>query len=89
MNDLIFALYRHMVEKKLYLQYLSPSDRDEYQANLDGSSAALQRLRASLEGLSKKELDIFLDENLIVDSMEAEAIFTAGLAVGLQLLRLS
>jgi len=88
MNDLIFALYRHMVETDLYLQYLSPSDRKEYQDNLDSSSAALQRLQASLEGQSKKDLEIFLNETLTVNSIEAEALFTAGLAVGLQLLRL-
>lgn len=89
MNDPALALYQYITQDDAHLRYLSPADREEYQVNQDGSDAALGRLQAALEGPSKKLLDIFLDEKGIADSIEAEALFTAGLALGLQLLRLS
>lgn len=86
MSDPIFALYQYVMKNDLYLQYMD--DPEEYESNLAYSEAACKRLQAMLDTPAKKELALFLDMKAVADSLESEAAFTAGLAVGLRLLRL-
>lgn len=86
MNDPVSTLYHHVIKDDVYLQFMD--DPDEYASSCAASAAAQERLRASLEATSQKFLDIFLDEKATADSMESEALFKAGLAFALRLLRL-
>ncbi len=86
MTDPVFALYQYAMRDDVYLQYMD--DPQEYTSNSAYSAAALERLRAMLDAPAQKELDNFLDMKNVADSIELEALFTAGLSFGLQLLRL-
>lgn len=86
MSDPVLALYQHMMKNDIHLQYMG--DLEEYESNAAYSEAACKRLQAMLDAPAKKELDMFLDMKIVADSIELEAVFTAGLAMGLQLLRL-
>lgn len=86
MSDTILALYQYVMKNDLFLQYID--DPEEYQSNLTCAQAARDRLQALLNAPEKKELELFLDMKTVADSLELEAAFTSGLAVGLQLLRL-
>ena len=86
MSDPILALYRHVMKNELFLPYID--DPEEYASNSAYSEAALKRLQTLLDDKLKQELTLFLDMRTVADSLESEAIFTAGLAAGLQLLQL-
>lgn len=86
MNDPVSTLYFHVIKDDVYLQFMD--DPDQYADSSAAGAAALERLWASLEATSQRLLDIFLDEKATADSMESEALFKAGLAFGLRLLRL-
>ncbi len=86
MSDPVLALYQHMMKNDIHLQYMG--DLEEYESNAAYSEAACKRLQAMLDVPAKKELERFLDMKSVAESMELEAAFTAGLAMGLRLLRL-
>lgn len=86
MSDTILALYQYVMKHELFLPYID--DPQEYQSNLAYGEAALKRLNALLDSEAKQELERFLDMRAVAASLESEALFTAGLAAGLQLLRL-
>ncbi len=87
MIDPAHALFRHALDDDIYLQYID--DPKEYWSIRRACSAAYDRLTADLNPILKRQLEAFLDEHISADTLEVEAAFTAGLAFGLQLLRLS
>lgn len=87
MNDPAVALFRHAMDDDIYLQYID--DHKEFWANRKACVSACDKLRALLDEEGQKLFEILLDEQMLATSIETEAAFTAGLAFGLQLLRLS
>ena len=86
MLDPVDALLRHATGDDIYLRYMD--DPEAYRAAQRASASACERLCATLDEAEKKLLDILLDEKATADISEEEAVFTAGLAFGLQLLKL-
>ena len=86
MNDPASILFSYAMDKNIFPQYTR--DYAQFRLRLKANSAAFDRLRTQLDDSSKKELDDLMDEENSLDSLHLEAAFTAGLALGLRLLRL-
>lgn len=86
MNDPASILFSYAMDKNIFPQYMR--DHAQFRLRLKANSAAFDRLRTQLDDSSKKELDELMDEENSLDSLHLEAAFTAGLALGLRLLRL-
>ena len=61
---------------------------EEYLSCLTDGEARLERLRTMLDDTARKELDDYVREWSIVESYHRESLFSAGLAIGLELSRL-
>lgn len=86
MNDPASILFSHVMEEDIYKEYIN--DLKGFQSQRKANSAAYDHLCALLDAAAKKELDLLLEGEIYTDSIHLEAAFTAGLALGLQLLRL-
>ncbi|MCI9263316.1 MAG: hypothetical protein HFF06_01950 [Oscillospiraceae bacterium] len=86
MKDPASILFSHVMEEDIYMEYID--NPAAFRAKRKANSAVYDRLCVLLDAPAKKELDALLDEKLYIDSIYQEAAFTAGLALGLQLLRL-
>lgn len=87
MNDPIYILFRPALDDNIYLQYID--DLKEYRASQKGALACYEKLYPLLNKEEKKLLDALIDEDTLETVTETKAAFTAGLAFGLQLMRLS
>lgn len=86
MNDPASILFSYAMDQNIFPNYMD--DYARFQRRYKASSAACDRLRALLDDPAGKELDQLMDEKNSLDALQLEAAFTAGLAFGLQLLRL-
>ena len=60
---------------------------EEYLSCLVNGEARLERLRAMLDETVRKELDDYVRDWSIVESYHRESLFSAGLAMGMELSR--
>ena len=86
MNDPASILFSHAMDENIFCRYVE--DPRQFQARQKAHSAAYERLRSLLEPQLQKELEIFMEEETSLNSIDQESIFTSGLALGLRLLRL-
>lgn len=86
MNDPASILFFYAMDKNIFPKYMD--DYPRFQLRHKACSAAWDRLRARLDDPAQKELDDLIDEENSLDSIHLEAAFTAGLALGLRLLKL-
>ena len=86
MTDPASILFSYAMDKNIFPQYIA--DYPQFQHRRKVNSAVLDHLHAQLDDPAKEELDAFMEEEYSLDALHLESAFTAGLALGLQLLRL-
>ena len=82
----VAALLHHAVEDETYLQYMG--EPRKYWADRKAEDDFHDRLLALLDDPAKQLLDSFLAKRASADLLETKATFTAGLVLGLQLMKL-
>lgn len=86
MNDPASILFSYAMEQNIFPKYIDGYAR--FLSKRKANSAVYDRIRTLLNESAQKELDVLIDEENHLDAIHLEAAFTAGLALGLQLLRL-
>ena len=87
MNDPAAVLFSYAMDKNIFPKYME--NYAHFQLRRKANSDALDRLRAQLDDPSKKDLDRLMEEEYSLDSIHLEAACPAGLALGLQFLKLA
>ena len=85
-SPLVDWLYSYALNNRLDGHFTD--GEEEYLSCLRCSELHLERLTAMLDEPARKELEAYTQEQSIVDSYHREALFFAGLSIGLQLSRL-
>ena len=85
-SPLVDWLYSYALNNRLDGHFTD--GEEEYLSCLRYSELHLERLTALLDEHARAELDDYVRERDIVDSYHREALFFAGLSIGLQLSRL-
>lgn len=86
LSPLAGQLYAYAMDKRLDGHFTD--GEDEYVSCLYNSGEQLKRLTAMLDEATRRELDNYIRERDIVESYNREALFSAGLSIGLELSRL-
>lgn len=85
-SPLVDWLYSYALDTRLDSHFTD--GEEEYLSCLTFGEQRLERLRAMLDGPARQELDDYVREWGIVESYHRESLFSAGLAIGLELSRL-
>ena len=85
-SPLVDWLYAYALDNRLDGHFTD--GEEEYLSCLHYSELHLERLTALLDDAARRELEAYTQEQDIVDSYHREALFFAGLSIGLELSRL-
>ena len=82
MSDLVACLYRFVHENRMGVYLYHDKEYKSYQRM---AQTCLDKLENLLSEEASKELSDYLEDQLIIQSVETEAAFTCGLEIGLEL----
>ena len=85
-SPLVDWLYAYALDNRLDGHFTD--GEEEYLSCLHHSELHLERLTSLLDDAARRELEAYTQEQDIVDSYHREALFFAGLSIGLELSRL-